>query len=496
MGVATALNDGGDESQACAVAAGGAIVGEYIGTKYRTNDEVTQAKQSINDWVQNNDDKIRQWQSKGYSNEVIAGFLRSPSYLGSIYAEIDQLRQQGVNLAKFGAALGALLAGADAAGVNVAAYAGENAAANNALFLLFIPAALTAIDVTLTGIDFYAIHKAYSLGTEEGNKEGDDLLRVFIYGAAIGALIPGDKIAAAIAKNELLQTLVKFAADKGKVISDGVVDYVTHKILRKRNPFDELHQAVNINADAVSAWFDENTEYSLDYVKRKYVNYIDEDFLNVRVDHNELTFVDYGQYKAAFHDANKEKVYLISLNVDNKYHGWNHKVIKEIETYVKDFNKEISLLSKMKEDGFKVVPTEPRLVAISGFEKAEVSIDGKVWAIAQDYIPGQSTQSLDGFVKGVESKFDFSDVTVKTLDDITNVGTNLLKNNKAIPDLQGIIAKSDGGLYLNDPKNYYTPMFNPQQLEHNLNDLSAWHSAVRDHMIKRGDLNVPGPFKR
>tara|TARA_R110002167_G_scaffold366385_1_gene595647 strand:+ start:11359 stop:11625 length:267 start_codon:yes stop_codon:yes gene_type:complete len=51
-----------------------------------------------------------------------------------------------------------MLAGADAAGVNLAALTGENAAKNNALFMLAISYLITAISIRITA---YEIHDLY-----------------------------------------------------------------------------------------------------------------------------------------------------------------------------------------------------------------------------------------------------------------------------------------------------------------------------------------------
>jgi uncharacterized protein (DUF1778 family) len=56
-----------------------------------------------------------------------------------------------------------MLAGADAAGVNLAALTGENAAENNALFMLAIPYVLAAINPGMMA----QVHRVYLLTTQE-----------------------------------------------------------------------------------------------------------------------------------------------------------------------------------------------------------------------------------------------------------------------------------------------------------------------------------------
>jgi hypothetical protein len=52
-----------------------------------------------------------------------------------------------------------MLAGADAAGVNLAALTGENAAENNALFMLAIPYVITAINLGMTAYEVYDLYQ-------------------------------------------------------------------------------------------------------------------------------------------------------------------------------------------------------------------------------------------------------------------------------------------------------------------------------------------------
>jgi filamentous hemagglutinin len=105
------LNDA-DKKLGCASGAGGAVIGEYVGSRYadQLNDE-------LNEWIdqsisENGTRPTREQQS----------------------AQYDYLKSRGVDLARLAAALGAFATGGD---VNIAANSGRNAAQNNALFLFY-----------------------------------------------------------------------------------------------------------------------------------------------------------------------------------------------------------------------------------------------------------------------------------------------------------------------------------------------------------------------
>jgi len=137
LGVLSATNSGEiNTNTACASGAGGAVVGEVIGSIYRTSEDVEKANASVDEFVQKNGELVSRLRAEDYSNEQIYELLSSKS-MASYYAkEIQQLKNDGVDLARLGAAVAAFLAGADAEGVNIAADFGENAAENNALATL------------------------------------------------------------------------------------------------------------------------------------------------------------------------------------------------------------------------------------------------------------------------------------------------------------------------------------------------------------------------
>ena len=223
VGVVTAENSGqADSSAACASGAGGAVIGEAIATQYRSNDEILGAKKALDDFMKDNAEYISQLADLGYTRQEINSILSRTTDLNHYTSEINKLKQQGVDLARLGAAIGAFAAGADAAGINIASDLGANAAENNALFLLVaLPVVLTAIDIALTGADLVEIYEAYERGdTTEGNR----LLAIFAGTAAIGAAIPGDKI---------LSEIIEYAAKNGKHLGDNasaILEYVRDRV--------------------------------------------------------------------------------------------------------------------------------------------------------------------------------------------------------------------------------------------------------------------------
>lgn len=137
IGVASAKNSGESESSAaCSSGAGGAVVGELIGDIYRSDAEVLEAQQAVEKIWDDNQDLVKYYRALGYSEDKIRAILVSTRLDPRYVHQLDDLKRHGVNIAKFGAALSAFIAGADASGVNIAANAGENSAENNATLMI------------------------------------------------------------------------------------------------------------------------------------------------------------------------------------------------------------------------------------------------------------------------------------------------------------------------------------------------------------------------
>ena len=191
LGTAVVSEEDSDNETACLSGAGGAVVGEAIGSYYRET-EVAEAQEAVEGFVDGQGEKIRELREQGYSNDEIKELIMSEDETRIYVEELDQLKDRGVNLAKFGAALGAYAAGADAEGIHIAAMTGENAAEHNALAMATAAGAiLMAIDVVLTGMDIYDIHEAYQRGDVE---EGNRLLAELTGTTVVGAFFPGERL--------------------------------------------------------------------------------------------------------------------------------------------------------------------------------------------------------------------------------------------------------------------------------------------------------------
>lgn len=119
-----------DLESACLASGGGAVVGEFIARSYRSSDEFVEAKQGLERAREENAGLIVGLEARygrAGAIEILEGETAIPYYLN----QLNALRDQGVDLARLGAGTAAFLAGANAAGVDLAASAGANAAEHN-----------------------------------------------------------------------------------------------------------------------------------------------------------------------------------------------------------------------------------------------------------------------------------------------------------------------------------------------------------------------------
>ncbi|WP_444924590.1 polymorphic toxin-type HINT domain-containing protein [Microbulbifer sp. DLAB2-AF] len=116
--------------------------------------------------------------------------------------EMLELQKQGIDLAKLGGALSAFVSGADASQVYIASDAAENAAENNALFLIPIAIALLkAADLAFTLKELHTLYVAWASGEEGAFREA--LLEWGGEAAVeklIGLAVPGAKTFSEFAK--------------------------------------------------------------------------------------------------------------------------------------------------------------------------------------------------------------------------------------------------------------------------------------------------------
>lgn len=177
LGAAKASLSEGDSSQGCGYGALGGVTGEIIADTIKSNSDVSSDAERLEGYLQ----------EKG---------LTDPSQLSQadIDAALDmdiaataddlfELSKTGVDLAKLGGALTAFVAGADASQVNISAYTAENAAENNALFLIPVALALLkAVDVALTTKDLYDVYTEYETLKSSGDETGANAVLAKYFG--------------------------------------------------------------------------------------------------------------------------------------------------------------------------------------------------------------------------------------------------------------------------------------------------------------------------
>lgn len=124
------VNDG-DTSSSCVNGAGGAVIGEFIGN-LRVNVIESQSEAILKEAGVNQAYIELLIRERGYSPQQAFFNATNGNQRQYIDAQLRNLKQQGVNIARLGAAVSAFLAGGDPQDINIAADAGANAAEHNA----------------------------------------------------------------------------------------------------------------------------------------------------------------------------------------------------------------------------------------------------------------------------------------------------------------------------------------------------------------------------
>lgn len=220
IGVATAsTSEGTDSGIACASGAGGAVIGEVVSDKYKSSQDYEAAKQKL-------DDELK---SLGFDYDKIGSLTPAEQFklinsksVSDQFAALQKIKATGVDLARLGAGLAAFIAEGE---VNIAADAGENAAENNAFWV-----------VLQIG---YALYKAYDLyqtiegiielGTALQQAESEEEKQRLIINAAISLGI--DAIAGKAA-SDMLGALITKAKQSGVLSADAIdeLKYIFHKM--------------------------------------------------------------------------------------------------------------------------------------------------------------------------------------------------------------------------------------------------------------------------
>ena len=157
LGAAKAGISESDTSSGCTMGAGGAVVGEIVADVQKSATQVGQDAEKLEEFLAKHGltdpSSLTPAQKAQLKNLDIK----------STAAELATFSKNTVDLAKLSGALAAFVAGGDASHVNTAAFTAENAAENNALFLIPIAIALLkVIDVALTIKDFKDLHDVCS----------------------------------------------------------------------------------------------------------------------------------------------------------------------------------------------------------------------------------------------------------------------------------------------------------------------------------------------
>lgn len=216
----------GSGSESCLTGSVGAVSGELVADTYKAKKltEIFNGHKVELDDLKNN---------KGWTQAQLEAYVLSEPMQGKINYQIQQMTAAGVDLAKLSGALSALAGGGD---VNLAAMTAENAAQNNAFFL--IPLAvmlLKGIDIYLTATELWDIYQQIQQPGAEG-KLGEEALRKWLQGQLEGKIIekaiPGfktfDELLDWCRKNDVLSTQM-VAEIKRKIQTDSVPGSVNVK---------------------------------------------------------------------------------------------------------------------------------------------------------------------------------------------------------------------------------------------------------------------------
>ena len=132
IGAASAsVSEGVDAEDNCYAQGGGAVVGEFIGSQLRDREKLKEAQKKVEDYAKNKANRVIELVGEGATEEEIRTILIKE--MQGHVRDAQRLALQGVQIARLSAAVGAFIAGADAAGINAAAEGAQNAAQYNAL---------------------------------------------------------------------------------------------------------------------------------------------------------------------------------------------------------------------------------------------------------------------------------------------------------------------------------------------------------------------------
>lgn len=261
LGLASgAVSNSNDEQVTCLSGAGGAVVGEFVADSYK--------EAQVEALFEDQKAEYERLKAENKTPEQIYKALTSPERQEFYSKRIDEIRAAGVDLAKLSGGFAALVGNGD---VNIAAMTAENAAKNNALFLLPLAImAIKAIDLALTAADIWKIYLAYQTG---GAAVGLPLLQEFLGEKLLDKVIPGFKTAEELIdwmkrndylSDEMGKAIKKiFDENHGKPGTEGNSNFVPLDISGKR----EVSVAAGSKGDwdkIINGKAEPNTVYKLD----------------------------------------------------------------------------------------------------------------------------------------------------------------------------------------------------------------------------------------
>ncbi|HGE6067930.1 TPA: DUF637 domain-containing protein, partial [Vibrio cholerae] len=249
LGVLTSATHGGNTDAnriGCASGAGGGVIGEYVGSKYR--EEIGLLEKDTKAFIE----KI----TEDFAKENGTSQLNP----AAIQAEVSKLHARGVDIARLVAGLTVF---AMRGNVDIAIDTAGNAAENNALFLLVVLATPESVALFTAAITAYTATQ-FVMSSVDAFHKGTELYRIYLYGTT------EEK---AQAKEEMIDLAISYGLETGAtIVIGGVAQKVTKKLLQDV-PFDEVAAFIssqlrgkgNIDAAEVYDQVAKNIKYKNDH---------------------------------------------------------------------------------------------------------------------------------------------------------------------------------------------------------------------------------------
>lgn len=222
LGMLTSATYGGNTDAnriGCASGAGGGVIGEYVGSKYR--EEIGLVKQDTDAFIHKLLDRYVNADGTPFTPEQLQ------AEIPTLQAEASKLHARGVDIARLVAGLTVF---AMRGNVDIAIDTAGNAAENNALFLLVVLATPESIALFTAAITAYTATQ-FVMSSVDAFHKGSELYRIYLYGTI------EEK---AQAKEEMIDLAISYSIETGATILIGGVAQKVSKKLLQDVPFDEV----------------------------------------------------------------------------------------------------------------------------------------------------------------------------------------------------------------------------------------------------------------